>query len=463
MLRCVKELESMKHVSIIIPVLDEEKILESSLNSLQILRKNNCEIIVVDGGSSDRSPEIAKPRVDKFLVTRPGRAHQMNFGAEHSKGKILVFLHADSQISSQAISQLVKKTDSLNYFWGWFRLTFDSSSPTFALVSFFMMLRSKITKICTGDQTLFISSGFFNSIGGFPSIPIMEDVAISKILRVQAVPIELKIKTLSSTRRWKQEGIYRTIVFMWYLRLLYWLGVSPNKLVAKYYPKKIEEGYIERSQVAYKYSNIDILLFARLPVLGKVKTRLRDALSETEILALYEAMFKRVAGLLDESRLAQVQLWLDTDPAKENEFVLDLPGSFKINEQIEGDLGEKMNFAINKSLVSKDSEYALLLGSDCPAMTYDYLNHALCLLSDGNKLVLGPAEDGGYVLIGVNKSYPELFQDINWGTNEVLEKTIQKAINIGIDYVCLEPLWDLDRPDDLRRLSELEPSLKWVN
>ena len=105
----------------------------------------------------------------------------------------------------------------------------------------------------------------------------MEDVAISKILRVQAVPIELKIKTLSSTRRWKQEGIYRTIVFMWYLRLLYWLGVSPNKLVAKYYPKKIEEGYIERSQVAYKYSNIDILLFARLPVLGKVKTRLRDA------------------------------------------------------------------------------------------------------------------------------------------------------------------------------------------
>ena len=96
-------------------------------------------------------------------------------------------------------------------------------------------------------------------------------------------------------------------------------------------------------------------------------------------------------------------------------------------------------------------------------MTYDYLNNALCLLSDGNKLVLGPAEDGGYVLIGVNKSYPELFQDINWGTNEVLEKTIQKAKNIGIDYVCLEPLWDVDRPDDLSRLSELEPSLKWVS
>ena len=453
----------MKHVSIIIPVLNEEKILESSLNSLQILRKNNCEIIVVDGGSSDRSPEIAIPRVDKFLVSRPGRAHQMNFGAEHSRGKILVFLHADSQISTQAISQMVEKTDNLNYFWGWFRLTFDNSSPVLLLVSFFMMLRAKITKICTGDQTFFISSKLFKSVGGFPSIPIMEDVAMSKTLRVLVTPIQLRIKTLSSARRWKQEGVYRTIVFMWYLRLLYWLGVSPNKLVEKYYPKKIEKGAAEKSQVAYKYSNIDILLFARLPVLGKVKTRLRDALPETKILALYEAMFKRVASLLDESKLAQVQLWLDTDSASANEFVLDLSESFKMNEQVGRDLGEKMNFAINESLASKNSKCALLIGSDCPAITYDYLNKALRLLSGGTELVLGPAEDGGYVLIGVNKSYPELFQGIKWGGDEVLEKTIQKAKNIGVDYVCLESLWDVDRPDDLGRLSELEPNLDWVN
>ena len=452
----------MKHISIIIPVLNEEKILESSLDSLQILRKNNCEIIVVDGGSSDRSSEIALPRVDKFFVTRPGRARQMNFGAEHSKGEILVFLHADSQISSQAISHMLEKTRSLNYFWGWFRLTFDDSSPIFLLVSFCMMLRSKITRICTGDQTLFISSRLFNSVGGFPSIPIMEDVAFSKILRVHAVPIELRIETVSSKRRWEQEGICRTIVFMWYLRLLYWLGVSPNRLATKYYPKKLEKGLIEKSQDSCKYPNIDILLFARLPVLGKVKTRLRDALAENEILTLYEAMFKRVAGLLDESNLAKLQLWLDTDSVEENEFFLDLPGSFNMNEQVGEDLGEKMNFAINKSFVSNDSKYALLLGTDCPAMTYDYLDKALRLLSDGTKLVLGPAEDGGYVLIGVNKPYPELFQDIQWGTNKVLEETIQKAKNIGVDYVCLEPLWDVDRPEDLWRLSELEPTFNWV-
>ena len=173
MLRRAEELATMRNVSIIIPVLDEEKILGSNLDSLQILRKKNCEIIVVDGGSSDRSREIARPRVDKLLMTRSGRAHQMNFGAQYSKGEILIFLHADSQISSRAISEMIEKTNSVNYFWGWFKLAFDNSSPLFLLISFFMMLRSKVTKICTGDQTLFISSRLFKSVGGFPSIPIM--------------------------------------------------------------------------------------------------------------------------------------------------------------------------------------------------------------------------------------------------------------------------------------------------
>ena len=94
-----------------------------------------------------------------------------------------------------------------------------------------------------------------------------------------------------------------------------------------------------------------------------------------------------------------------------------------------------MNFAINKTLVSKNLKCALLIGTDCPAMTYDYLNNALHLLSDGTELVLGPAEDGGYVLIGMNKSYSELFQGIKWGGDEVLEKTIQKAKKIGVDFM----------------------------
>ena len=95
-------------------------------------------------------------------------------------------------------------------------------------------------------------------------------------------------------------------------------------------------------------------------------------------------------------------------------------------------------------------------------MSSDYLDRALKCLNDGKALVLGPAEDGGYVLIGMNDKYPGIFEDISWGTNSVLQETIAKAEKIGLDYFCLEPLWDVDRPDDLRRLSELEPVFKWI-
>ena len=463
MLWSVKKLTGMKSASIIIPVLDEEANLQSNLNSLQILRENQCEIIVVDGGSSDRSAEIAKPLVDKLLVTEFGRSNQMNFGAQNSKGEILIFLHADSRISCDSISQLIEKTKSHDDCWGWFRLKFDNSSFVFLIISSFMRLRSKITKVCTGDQTLFISSRLFKSIGGFPKIPIMEDVAISKILRTRISPIELKNITLSSARRWEQHGVFKTVVFMWYLRLLYWFGVSPYKLVRKYYPKHLVEDISDRIYLQqYKYVNASILLFARAPVLGRVKTRLVKTLTELEVLCLYKSMFEHVISLLDKSNLAEAQLWLEFDSSVKSKIIQDLPAGFKLREQINGDLGEKMSFAIRQTLSFKESEFAVIIGVDCPALSYDYLDRALKFLYDGVDLVLGPAEDGGYVLIGMSDNYPEIFEDISWGTSDVLKETILKAEKIGLDYVCLEPLWDVDRADDLARLSELEPFFKWV-
>ena len=453
----------MNLVSIIIPVLDEEATLLSNLNSLQILRDNQCEIIVVDGGSSDRSTEIAKPLVDKLFVTGHGRSRQMNFGAENSEGEILIFLHADSQISAEAISQLIRKTRSLSYFWGWFRLTFDNSSFVFLIISFFMRLRSKITKVCTGDQTLFVSSRLFKRIGGFPSIPIMEDVAISKILRTCMLPIELDNNTLSSARRWEKDGVFKTVIFMWYLRLLYWVGFSPHKLVRRYYPRHLITDMSEKNQQPKnKYRNASILLFARSPVLGMVKTRLSKALTKLEILSLYESMFEHIICLLDKSNLAEIQLWLDVELSAKNKVIPDLPASFTLRQQVSGNLGEKMSFAIRQTLNFENSDSAIIIGVDCPALSSDYLDRALQYLQDGVALVLGPAEDGGYVLIGMNGNYPEIFEDISWGTSNVLKETIVKAEQIGLDYFCLEPLWDVDRPDDLVRLSELEPVFKWI-
>jgi len=227
----------MKLVSIIIPVINEEASLLSFLPSLQSLREGGCEIVLVDGGSSDRSCEIAKPLVDRLLVTSRGRASQMNFGARNSNGEILIFLHADTQLHEQAIILARDVADSFESFWGWYSLRFQNSSYLLSFVGFLMRIRSSITKICTGDQTLFISSKLFSDVGGFPDIPIMEDIAICKLLRTRVAPIQLKSRVLSSPRRWERDGIFKTVFLMWYLRFLYWLGVSPVKLSDKYYPE----------------------------------------------------------------------------------------------------------------------------------------------------------------------------------------------------------------------------------
>ena len=232
-----KELIKMKLVSIIIPVINEEVSLRSFLPSLQNLREDGCEIILVDGGSSDGSCEVAKPLVDKLLVTNRGRASQMNFGAKSSNGEILIFLHADTQLNAQAITFARDVADRFESFWGWYSLRFQNSSYLLSFVSCCMRVRSSITKICTGDQTLFISSTLFSDIGGFPDIPIMEDIAICKLLRTRVAPIQLKSRVLSSPRRWQRDGLLKTVFFMWYLRFLYWLGFSPVKLSDKYYPE----------------------------------------------------------------------------------------------------------------------------------------------------------------------------------------------------------------------------------
>ncbi len=124
-------------------------------------------------------------------------------------------------------------------------------------------------------------------------------------------------------------------------------------------------------------------------------------------------------------------------------------------------MGVKMGSAIKYVLSSKSSKGAILIGADCPVMTLSYIEQALSQLQSGVPLVIGPAEDGGYVLIGVDDYYPEIFEGIHWGTKEVLNQTIRKAENAGIRYSCLDTLWDVDRPGDLERLSQLKPRFNW--
>lgn len=223
--------------SLIIPVLNEAGQIESRLKALQRLREQGFELLVVDGGSTDGSQELARPLVDELLVSPPGRARQMNTGAASANGDWLVFLHLDTTLPDTADASLAALSSSGAGEWGWFDVRLDNTRWPYRLIGSCMNLRARLTRVCTGDQTLVVRSTVFNELGGFPPLPLMEDVAMSKLLRRRTRPRVLQPPVTTSSRRWERQGYLRTIVLMWRLRLLYFLGVSPERLVRLYYPE----------------------------------------------------------------------------------------------------------------------------------------------------------------------------------------------------------------------------------
>jgi rSAM/selenodomain-associated transferase 2 len=221
-------------LSIVIPCLDEAEVISRLLESLQPERARNVELILVDGGSHDAAINVAEPLVDQLLVTPPGRALQMNAGAHVAKGDLLWFLHADSVVAEgfPAIIRASLKTGG--HLWGRFDVTLSGESPFLRVIEFMMNWRSRLTGIATGDQGIFIQRSLFEQVGGFPEIPLMEDIQFSTLLRRRSNPIALRQRLITSSRRWEQFGILRTVFLMWRLRLAFYFGADPEQLAQRY-------------------------------------------------------------------------------------------------------------------------------------------------------------------------------------------------------------------------------------
>ena len=451
----------MKKLSIIIPVLNEQKCIVARLNALQKLRETKSEIVLIDGGSDDQTVDLAIPLVDKFAYSSRGRAVQMNRGVELATGDIFLFLHIDTDLPKFANELVVNLIAEKSSVWGWFDLQFDNSSLLFKLIGGSMNIRAALTQVCTGDQTLFVTRNLFESIQGFPEIPLMEDVAISKLLRRNSKPKIVSTKVTTSTRRWEQNGVIKTVLFMWWLRLLYFIGTSPIKLAQRYYPNSAEQcdkaDSASPTEGTFRYPNARILVFAKAPFLGQVKTRLEPLLGSEKSLELHRVMIQRIAGLLSSIKLAPWQLWVSAD--KSNEFFLSICNSEDIHLQIGSSLGEKINGSMREALLKPGVNAVIVIGSDCPAFDEAYLESAIKQLSECHDIVLGPAEDGGYVLIGMKALNPTVFKGVEWGTDRVLGQTIANIDKLNLSYVLLDPLWDVDRPGDLDRLQDLDPPL----
>ncbi|TAN68210.1 MAG: glycosyltransferase [Methylobacter sp.] len=218
--------------SIIIPALNEAKTIASCLLALQPLR-SDCEIIIVD--ATNEQPLANYPHTclaDQIISSEKGRARQMNIGASHANGDILIFLHADTTLPENAL-QLIEQHLG-NKQWGRFDIRLSGDHFMLNVIAWMMNSRSRLTGIATGDQVIFVTKEAFDAAGHYPEIALMEDIALSKALKKISPPIYIDAKVVSSGRRWERYGLYRTILLMWSLRLRYFFGADPQLLAELY-------------------------------------------------------------------------------------------------------------------------------------------------------------------------------------------------------------------------------------
>ena len=216
-------------LSIVIPVLNEAERIGASLAALAPLRRRGHEVIVADGGSADATRELAAPLCERVVSSPRGRGAQMNAGARFATGDALLFLHADSALPSEADRLVFASLQRRR--WGRFDVEIEGRHPLLKVVGWTMNLRSRLTGIATGDQAIFVRRADF---AGFPEIALMEDIAFSRRMKRRGAPACLRSRVRTSGRRWESRGVLRTIVLMWRLRLLYFLGARPERLARLY-------------------------------------------------------------------------------------------------------------------------------------------------------------------------------------------------------------------------------------
>ncbi len=434
-------------VSIVIPALDEARRIAATLVPLQPLRAQGHEVIVVDGGSRDATVDFARQRADRVLFAARGRARQMNAGAAVARGDVLLFLHADSIVSTEGVIAMLDALGRRKR-WGRFDVAISGRSRSLRIVAAMMNARSRLTGIATGDQGIFVTRELFVAIGGYPDQPLMEDVELSARLKHAAgPPLRIVHRISTSGRRWERGGLWRTIVSMWLLRLRYWCGADPHALAAP---------YPIIADVDHPFGAPTLLVFAKEPVPGDVKTRLASTLGAERAASVHRELCERTLATATAARatgiVGRVELWCAPDA--QHPAFLEWRDRYEVElaTQSGEDLGARMRHALDSSL--GEGQSALLIGTDCPTLDANCLAEAAATLAD-HDAVLVPAEDGGYVLVGLARPI-DVFSGVAWGTAGVMAATRRNLVSARAGWRELPALWDVDLPRDLARWEALE-------
>ena len=216
-----------------VPVYNEACSIARTLSGLAAYRAKGHRVVVVDGGSTDSTSDLAAPLADRVILSGKGRALQQNCGAKGAGAEVLLFLHADTELPEHA-DELIIQALSEGKLWGRFGVAIAGRLRWLKVISALMNFRSRLTGIATGDQAIFVRKSVFDQVGGFAEIPLMEDIDLSRRLKRFGRPACLRSKVTTSGRRWEHDGLWRTVILMWKLRFLFLLGVSPAKLAKMY-------------------------------------------------------------------------------------------------------------------------------------------------------------------------------------------------------------------------------------
>ena len=221
-------------LTIVIPVLNESARMAAALQALAPLRQQGCEVIVCDGGSTDDTRAQCVGLADHILAAAAGRARQMNAGAAVARGEVLLFLHVDTALPTDAPAAIAQAM-ARGAAWGRFDVHIEGRAAMLQVIAACMNLRSRWSGIATGDQAMFVRRKLFEDLRGFPDQPLMEDIELSRRLRQQGhAPACLRQRVRTSGRRWDERGVWRTILLMWRLRWRYWRGTPADTLARLY-------------------------------------------------------------------------------------------------------------------------------------------------------------------------------------------------------------------------------------
>lgn len=423
-------------VSIIVPVLHDTDALARLLPTLDA--GHDIEIIVVNGGPSDSGFEVlAAERPDiRWLSSPAGRGCQMNAGARSASGRWLLFLHADTRLAAQWLDELQRADADPAFVGGSFRFRLDSAAYSARLIERGVAWRVRWLDLAYGDQALFVRREVFQALGGYREWPLMEDVEFVRRLRRAGLLYHSSLAAVTSARRWERDGWWRRSARNVALQALYFLGASPAWLARRY----------QRTEPTRRQA---LVVMARAPSDPRGKTRLTRGLGGDPV-DLKRAILMDTLAVAARVQGADVFVAFEPSRAAE-EFRSLTRGAWLLLPQQGQSLGDRMHHVFSE-LFGRGYGSVVMIGSDLPTLPAAYIEGAFRHLR-GRKdaIAVGPAADGGYYLMGLTRSVPQLFDSVPWSTPDVLAATLRAASNAELAVSMVPEWYDVDEVEDLRR------------